>query len=200
MMKATCRHDLRRPGGLKLWPKEQVSERIKRLALEKRVSSRYGGRRLLSLSTAITATRSTPSRRITIVARSRNHTQRTVVAKNFGDALRGRRRFTASALATWTVSANLTPSEVLSLAALSAMPISRSKKRLERLARSTGRSRSFLAAEAISECLNVNEWQVADIKRAIACLDRGEGASNAVVKDWVDSWGSNDEKPTPTRS
>ena len=35
------------------------------------------------------------------------------------------------------------------------------KKRLEKLAKSTGRSRSFLAAEALSEYLDVNEWQVA---------------------------------------
>jgi RHH-type transcriptional regulator, rel operon repressor / antitoxin RelB len=34
------------------------------------------------------------------------------------------------------------------------------KKRLEKLAKSTGRSRSFLAAEAIREYLDVNEWQV----------------------------------------
>jgi hypothetical protein len=33
------------------------------------------------------------------------------------------------------------------------------KKRLEKLAKSTGRSRSFLAAEAINEYLNLNEWQ-----------------------------------------
>jgi RHH-type transcriptional regulator, rel operon repressor / antitoxin RelB len=76
----------------------------------------------------------------------------------------------------------------------------RVRRALTRLARSTDRSRSFLAAEAISEYLNVNEWQVAGIKRAIASLDRGEGVSNAVVKDWVASWRSNDEKPTPTRS
>jgi RHH-type transcriptional regulator, rel operon repressor / antitoxin RelB len=49
------------------------------------------------------------------------------------------------------------------------------KKRLERLAKDTGRSRSFLAAEAINDYLGVNEWQVAGIKRAIASLDRGEG-------------------------
>ena len=45
---------------------------------------------------------------------------------------------------------------------------SAAKKRLERLAKSTGRSRSFLAAEAINEYLDVNEWQVAGVKRAIA--------------------------------
>jgi predicted transcriptional regulator len=49
------------------------------------------------------------------------------------------------------------------------------KKRLERLAKSTGRSRSFLAAEAISEYLDINEWQVAGIKQAITSLDSGKG-------------------------
>src|SRR3974390_1200321 len=69
------------------------------------------------------------------------------------------------------------------------------KKRLERLAKSTGRTRSFLAAEAINEYLEINEWQVAGIKRAIASLDRGEGIPHDSVKDWVASWGSANEKP-----
>jgi RHH-type transcriptional regulator, rel operon repressor / antitoxin RelB len=73
------------------------------------------------------------------------------------------------------------------------------KKRLERLAKSTGRSRSFLAAEAINEYLEVNEWQVTGIKRAIASLDRGEGIPHSLVKDWVGSWGSANEKPVPKR-
>ena len=74
------------------------------------------------------------------------------------------------------------------------------KKRLERLAKSTGRSRSFLAAEAINEYLEVNEWQVAGIRRAIASLDRREGIPQHVVKDWVASWGSANERPVPKRS
>jgi len=74
------------------------------------------------------------------------------------------------------------------------------KKRLERLAKSTGRSRSFLAAEAINEYLDVNEWQVAGVKRAIASLDRGEGVPHEQVKDWVTSWGSSRERPIPKRS
>ena len=61
------------------------------------------------------------------------------------------------------------------------------KKRLERLAQSTGRSRSFLAAEAINDYLDVNEWQIAGIKQAIASLDRGEGVSHEQVKDWITS-------------
>ena len=74
------------------------------------------------------------------------------------------------------------------------------KKRLERLAKSTGRSRSFLAAEAINEYLAVNEWQVAGIKQATASLDRGGGIAHDSVKDWVASWGSANEKPAPEHS
>jgi predicted transcriptional regulator len=74
------------------------------------------------------------------------------------------------------------------------------KERLERLAKSTGRSRSFLAAEAIYQYLEVNEWQVAGIKQAIASLDRGgEGVAHEQVKDWVTSWGSRRERPIPRR-
>jgi RHH-type rel operon transcriptional repressor/antitoxin RelB len=71
------------------------------------------------------------------------------------------------------------------------------KKRLEKLARSTGRSRSFLAAEALNHYLDVNERQVAGVKRAIASVDRGEGVSHQKVKDWVDSWGRKRERPVP---
>src|SRR5690606_13976954 len=64
------------------------------------------------------------------------------------------------------------------------------KKRLERLAKNTGRSRSYLAAEAIGEYLDVNEWQVAGIKQAIASMDRGDVVTHGDVKKWVASWGA----------
>ena len=71
------------------------------------------------------------------------------------------------------------------------------KKRLEKLAKSTGRSRSFLTAEAISEYVDANEWQVAGIKRAMASMDRGEGVDHDQVMEWVRSWGSGKERPAP---
>jgi RHH-type rel operon transcriptional repressor/antitoxin RelB len=74
------------------------------------------------------------------------------------------------------------------------------KKRLERLAKSTGRSRSFLAAEAIGEYLDVNEWQIAGIERAIQSADRGEGVPHDSVKAWIESWGTKNERPPPRRS
>jgi len=74
------------------------------------------------------------------------------------------------------------------------------KKRLEKLAKSTGRSRSFMAAEAIGAYLDVNEWQVAGIKRAIKSMDRDEGIPHERVKKWIDSWGTKKELPVPKRS
>jgi RHH-type rel operon transcriptional repressor/antitoxin RelB len=71
------------------------------------------------------------------------------------------------------------------------------KERLEKLAKSTGRSRSYLAAEALCAYLDVNEWQVADVKRALASLDRGDGVPHQEVKDWVSSWGRKSERPAP---
>ena len=74
---------------------------------------------------------------------------------------------------------------------------SAAKKRLEQLAKNTGRSRSYLAAEAINEYLAVNEWQVAGIRQAIESLDRGEGVPHDEVKAWVNSWGTRGERPAP---
>jgi RHH-type rel operon transcriptional repressor/antitoxin RelB len=74
------------------------------------------------------------------------------------------------------------------------------KKRLEKLAKSTGRSRSFLAAEAINEYLDLNEWQVAGIAKAVVSLHRGEGVPHERVKEWVSSWGSKKERAAPKRS
>jgi RHH-type rel operon transcriptional repressor/antitoxin RelB len=74
------------------------------------------------------------------------------------------------------------------------------KKRLEKLAKSTGRSRSYLAAEAIDEYLAVNEWQVEGIKQAMASLDRGESVPHIEVREWVASWGTKSEQKPPRLS
>ncbi len=61
------------------------------------------------------------------------------------------------------------------------------KKRLARLARATRRSQSFLAAEAIEEFVDVQEWQVAGLEKALASLDRCAGVPHANVKAWAAS-------------
>lgn len=72
-------------------------------------------------------------------------------------------------------------------------------ERLEQLAARTGRSPSTLAAEAIDAYLDIDRWQVAGIQQAIASLDRGEGIDYADVKARVESWGTDGERPRPSR-
>jgi predicted transcriptional regulator len=71
------------------------------------------------------------------------------------------------------------------------------KARLQKLANSTGRSRAFLAAEAISAYLDTNEWQVAGITRAMASLDRGKGIPHERVSEWIASWETRKERRSP---
>ncbi len=71
------------------------------------------------------------------------------------------------------------------------------KTRLEKLANSTGRSRSFLAAEAIVAYLDINEWQIAGITKALSSLDRGKGVAHERVSGWVRSWETRKEHRSP---
>lgn len=61
------------------------------------------------------------------------------------------------------------------------------KKRLASLAASTGRSRSFLTAEALAAYLDANEWQVAGVRKALTSLDRGAGVEHDSVRHWIES-------------
>ena len=62
------------------------------------------------------------------------------------------------------------------------------KDRLEQLAESTHRSKSYLAAEAIREYVANNEWQIAEIGAALREADAGDFASDkelaAVARKW----------------
>lgn len=62
------------------------------------------------------------------------------------------------------------------------------KDKLEKLAESTHRSRSFLAAEAIKAYIDSNEWQVSEIHSAIQEADAGDFATDAEVKDVFKKW------------
>ena len=47
------------------------------------------------------------------------------------------------------------------------------KSKLERLAQSTRRSKSYLAAEAIAEYVDLNAWQIEETRKAVEKADRG---------------------------
>ena len=64
---------------------------------------------------------------------------------------------------------------------------------LEALAQSTGRSRSCLAADAIREYLDANEWQVAGVRAAMRSIDEKGAVPHGDVKAWVESWGGKRE-------
>jgi RHH-type rel operon transcriptional repressor/antitoxin RelB len=57
------------------------------------------------------------------------------------------------------------------------------KAKLEALARSTRRSRSCLAAEAIAAYVELNEWQIGEIEAGIAELDGGQVVSEEEAKE-----------------
>lgn len=56
------------------------------------------------------------------------------------------------------------------------------KNRLDELARSTRRSKSFLAAQAIEAYIEEEAWQIAEIEKAIVEADAGNFATPAEVK------------------
>ncbi len=64
------------------------------------------------------------------------------------------------------------------------------KKQLDKLSKATSRTRSFLAAEAIREYVNLNEWQIEEIRKGLAEADRGEFASDKDVERVVKKWTS----------
>jgi len=57
------------------------------------------------------------------------------------------------------------------------------RAKLEALARSTRRSKSFLAAEAIASYVELNEWQIGEITAGIQELDSGAALSERQAEE-----------------
>ncbi|KRV76232.1 CopG family ribbon-helix-helix protein [Pseudomonas citronellolis] len=62
---------------------------------------------------------------------------------------------------------------------------------LARLAQATGRSKNFLAAQALDEYLAREAWQIGEIQQAIVEADAGEFASGAEVEAVLHKWTRN---------
>jgi predicted transcriptional regulator len=62
------------------------------------------------------------------------------------------------------------------------------KKRLDRLADATQRSKSYLAAQAIREFVEHNEWQLREIKAGIKEANAGDFATDAEVAELARKW------------
>jgi len=69
---------------------------------------------------------------------------------------------------------------------------------LEQLAKRTQMSKSSLATQALSTYLEVADWQVEHIRKAVEAAKSGEpGVPHGKVKAWVKSWGKDNELPKP---
>jgi RHH-type rel operon transcriptional repressor/antitoxin RelB len=62
------------------------------------------------------------------------------------------------------------------------------KDRLDKLAETTQRSKSFLAAEAIREFVENNEWQIQETKAALKEAQAGDFASDEDVAALAKKW------------
>lgn len=71
------------------------------------------------------------------------------------------------------------------------------KLRLDNLAKRTVRSKSFLAAEAITAYVKAEEWQLGEIQAGIADADAGRTMSHDKVSKWLATWGQTGEPKSP---
>ncbi len=71
------------------------------------------------------------------------------------------------------------------------------RKRLDALAKRARRSKSFLAAEAITAYVEAESWQLDEIEAGLGDLDRGRVVSHEAVADWLRSWGQRRERKAP---
>lgn len=62
------------------------------------------------------------------------------------------------------------------------------KQRLEELAQTTSRSEDHLAADAIRSYLDLQDWQIEEIKKGIAEADAGEFAGDEEVAAVFAKW------------
>lgn len=77
------------------------------------------------------------------------------------------------------------------------------ESRLNALAAKTQRSKSFLAKEALTRYVEEEERKQRENELTIARWEEyqetGETDNNEDMVDWLDSWGTDEEKPCPVK-
>ena len=73
----------------------------------------------------------------------------------------------------------------------------RTKARLEALAKASRRSKSFLAAEAIENFVANESWQLAEMEAGIKDLDTNRTVDHQHIERWLQSWGKKRERKAP---
>ena len=73
------------------------------------------------------------------------------------------------------------------------------KAKLEALAQSTQRSKSWLASEAIAAYVEQESWQIQQIQEAVQLADQPDAdwVAHEEVSTWLNTWGTEEEKSAP---
>lgn len=74
---------------------------------------------------------------------------------------------------------------------------SETKRRLDVLSKRAKRSKSFLAAEAITAFVETEEWQLGEIHAGILDMESGNQVSHEKVAKWLETWGKPGESKAP---
>jgi len=70
-------------------------------------------------------------------------------------------------------------------------------QRLDAISQQSKRSKSFLAAEAITAFVAQEEWQLGELRAASQELDAGLAVKHEDVAAWLTTWGTKKEKKAP---
>lgn len=70
-------------------------------------------------------------------------------------------------------------------------------RRLEALAATTDRSKSWHVEQALHRYLDLQGWQIAHIEQSLADMTSGNVIEHDKVATWLDSWGSAREGDAP---
>lgn len=73
------------------------------------------------------------------------------------------------------------------------------RSQLEQLSKATGRTKSYLAAQAINDYLASQAWQIQAIQEGIEAADQPNAAfaTHEEVGAWLQSWGTQNEQDAP---
>lgn len=68
---------------------------------------------------------------------------------------------------------------------------------LDELATAMDRPRSWLLERALEEYLDVQKWQIAQIKKGMQEMREGKGIPHEDVVAWLETWGTDEEREPP---
>ena len=71
------------------------------------------------------------------------------------------------------------------------------REQVDHLAKMTKRSRSFIVKEAVETYVRDRAAYIKELDEAVASAESGVGHSFEQVSKWMQSWGTEDELPTP---